>query len=138
MKKKLTSTSIYPETATYLSERFTSVAEGVADTISILEKLIALEKRELVLSESEAMYIFEAMSGVLIDTIAITELHAAIEDAAHFDKLDEKYKIDAEVLSNKIKAMNNLQRLAIIDGVRIFWNTANRDEDGLRLSGLAR
>ncbi|MFW5662338.1 MAG: hypothetical protein ACOCZW_01325 [Bacteroidota bacterium] len=142
-KSKATSLVLTPTVLEFIEDRYDGYSAGINDTVDTMRQLIAHEKRYLNLSREEALLICDAMNGTILDRVAITELAADIEDVIIYEQLDKKWNIGAADLITKLNAMNNLQKLAIIDGVRVFWRTKPPKEDDkfelqLRKAGFLR
>lgn len=143
-KKDSTTVSLLNYQADYLRERHSYVSESLNTLIEMYKDLISIEKRDLDLKKNEVEYVFDSLNGIIPNALSVQMLHASIEDSAVYDNLHLKYNVDVKKLSEKIQAMNNLQRLAIVDAAQVFWYSKAPDniEDvhsyKLRKSGLVR
>lgn len=139
MAKKHSTLNVYPETIEIIEKRFKSISGGVNDTIITLDRIMAMEKQHLKLTESEALYLADALNGTMIDAVTVIEMASVVEDAAYYNNLDSKYGINVEEFREKLLRYDMMQRMAIIDGVRMFWQlSADDTTTALRRSGLVR
>lgn len=143
-KKDATTVSLLNTQAEYLRDRHNYISISLNILIEIYKDLINSEKRKLDLKKNEVEYIFNSLDGIILNALSVQMLHARIEDSAVYDNLHLKYDVDVKRLSEKIKNMNNLQRLAIIDAAQVFWyskapdNVEDTYEYKLKKSGLIR
>ncbi|MBE9168574.1 hypothetical protein IQ238_13990 [Pleurocapsales cyanobacterium LEGE 06147] len=91
-----------------------------------LKRYYALLKRslsELSFSIGEAALICDALKGYnLEDNLArIETVLPWIHEAIQRDSFDRKWKVNREVLANKLKALYPFQTLALVDAVEQFW-----------------
>lgn len=134
-----TSVKISNNTVDYVKSRFDFASSGVEEILNRYKELIAIEKRNLGLTKNEAMLIVDSLNATIKDMMVIHGLEYNIEDGIHYEGLDEKWEVDGKALVEKLKSMNNLQRLAILDGVEYYWQNSQMDSDELlRKSGLWR
>lgn len=87
--------------------------------------LLARTRRELrqLLSDQEMGLIVDALNGTaFFDTFGIYLVHHEIADAISMDGLDKKWKVDGKALVDKMTAMNDAQRLALVDAVQCWWD----------------
>lgn len=134
-----TSVKISNNTVDYVKSRFDFASSGVEEILNRYKELIAIEKRNLGLTKNEAMLIVDSLNATIKDMMVIHGLEYNIEDGIHYEGLDEKWEVDGKALVEKLKSMNNLQRLAILDCVEYYWQNSQMDSDELlRKSGLWR
>jgi hypothetical protein len=134
-----TTVTISNEFVDYVKSRFDFASSGVEEILNRYQQLITIEKRKLGLSKNEIMLIIDSLNSTMKDMMVVQMMHASVEDSCHYDNLDKKWEVDGKVLAEKIKNMNNLQRLAILDGVEYYWKNSHLDSDELlRKSGLWR
>jgi hypothetical protein len=89
-----------------------------------LERLYTLYNRALAtvsLELNEAYLIVDALNGVLMDANNAKLLCAEIEDAIKLDHLDQKWQVDSKALVEKLRNLNEIQAMAIIDAAERFW-----------------
>ena len=109
-----------------------------------LERYYRLLDRTLtgvLFSVAEASAIVDACNGTLWDSFSLFGgLALGLEDAISGDQLDAKWGIDGERLLAKLRALEPVQHLAIVDAIERFWDAdLSRDrEDILREVGLVR
>ena len=109
-----------------------------------LERYYRLVERTLqgiVFSVAEASAIVDACNGTFWDSFSLFDgLALGLEDAISGDQLDQKWGIDGERLLAKLRALEPVQHLAIVDAIERFWVAdLNRErEDILREVGLVR
>jgi hypothetical protein len=90
-----------------------------------LERLYTLYQRSLPrdLTEAEACLICDVMNGTLMDANTAHMLYAEVEDGIALEGLAEKWEIDGPALVEKLKALSDIQCLAVIDAAERFWST---------------
>lgn len=104
-------------------------------------RLIDRTLQGVVFSVAEASAIVDACNGTFWDSSNLFDgLALGLEDAISGDQLDQKWGIDGERLLAKLRALEPVQHLAIVDAIERFWNAdRSRDrEDILREVGLVR
>lgn len=104
-------------------------------------RLIDRALQGIVFTVAEASAIVDACNGTFWDTHSLFDgLALGLEDAISGDQLDEKWGIDGERLLAKLRALEPVQHLAIVDAIERFWvSDLSRDrEDILRDVGLVR
>lgn len=87
-----------------------------------LERLYTLYRRALQqarLSVDEACLVVDALNGSIMDATPL--LWANIEDSIQLDGLDQKWSIDGPALVEKLRGLNDIQVLAVVDGAERFW-----------------
>ena len=93
--------------------------------------LLTRTRRELrqLLNDKEMGLILDALNGTaFFDTFGIYLVHHEIADAISMDRLDEKWEIDGKALVDKMTAMNDAQRLALVDAVQVWWDRVANGE----------
>jgi hypothetical protein len=85
--------------------------------------------REVSLSLSEAMLIIDAVNGSLYDVTSAHLLWAGVEDAIKLDKLDQKWSVDGQALVNKLRDLNTIHSLAIIDAAERVWHAVSNGDN---------
>lgn len=99
-----------------------------------LERLYTLYKRalrEVPLSLGETCLIVDALNGALIDADTARLLWAHVEDGIRIDGLDRKWNVDGAALVEKLRGLNDLQAMAIVDAAERFWEMSQSGEVGL-------
>lgn len=89
-----------------------------------LDRLYSLYRRaigSLDLTVQEASLLLDALNGSIYDVATAPMLWAAVEDRISFDRLDEKWGVDGPALVEKLKALTDVQALAIIDAGERYW-----------------
>lgn len=102
-------------------------ARGEARSTTIardLERLYALYKlalRDVPLAEREAMLLVDVLNGTLMDAATAAVLWGEIEDGITLNGLAAKWEIDGADLVRRLKALDNLHALALIDAAERYW-----------------
>lgn len=89
-----------------------------------LDRLYSLYRRaigSLDLTVQEASLILDVLNGSLYDVVTAPMLWAAVEDRIKYDSLDEKWGVDGPALVEKLKALTDVQALALVDIGERFW-----------------
>ena len=99
-----------------------------------LERYFLLIDRTLqgiVFTVAEASAIVDACNGTFWDTFSLFDgLALGLEDAISGDQLDAKWGIDGERLLAKLRALEPVQHLAIVDAIERFWvSDLSRDRE---------
>lgn len=97
-----------------------------------LERLYALYRRairETPLEYREACLIVDALNGSIMDANTATMLWASIEDACKLDGLDKKWEVDGSALVEKLRGLNVLQAMALIDAAERVWGVPDGERD---------
>lgn len=79
------------------------------------------------LSVEEACLIVDALNGILIDANTVQLLWANVADAISLDRLDQKWGIDGQFLIEKLRGLNELQAMALVDAAERFWEKPEGD-----------
>ena len=90
-----------------------------------LERLYTLYDRALRrvnLTVDEACLIVDALNGTLHDVRSGTRFWIGVQDAIELDSLHEKWGVDGNALVEKLKNLDDLTAMAIVDAVERFWN----------------
>lgn len=99
-----------------------------------LERLYTIYKRalkEVPLSASEACLIVDTLNGSLMDAYSARMLWASIEDAINLDGMDKKWEVDGKALVEKLRALNDLQAMALVDAAERFWQECPQGDKGV-------
>lgn len=98
-----------------------------------LDRLYTLYRRALRhvdLSINEACLIVDALNSTLMTADTAHLLWASIQDAIEYENLAEKWNVDGSALIEKLRSLNEIQSLAVIDAAERFWsNEKYRDHD---------
>ncbi len=89
-----------------------------------LLRLYALYERalqEIDITTEEAHLIADALNGVSMEVGTVRAFPPEIEDAINYQKLDKKWNVDGTILIEKLKKMNALQLMALVDAAERFW-----------------
>lgn len=90
------------------------------------------------LSDDEQALIIDSLNGVMMDARTMRILPHQISDAISIDRLDGKWGVDGQALTEKLEAMTPFELAAIVDGVEVFWAAVSRGEDVDARGGLVR
>ncbi len=96
-----------------------------------LERLYTLYRRALAqvpLTVEEACLIVDALNGAKLEADTARLLWAEIEDACHLDHLDEKWQVDGRALVQKLRELNEIQAMALVDAAERFWEASDAGE----------
>lgn len=98
-----------------------------------LDRLYTLYRRALRhvdLSINEACLIVDALNSTLMTADTAHLLWASIQDVIEYENLAEKWNVDGSALIEKLRSLNEIQSLAVIDAAERFWsNEKYRDQD---------
>ncbi|MDK2883320.1 MAG: hypothetical protein PWP58_1656 [Bacillota bacterium] len=102
-----------------------------------LDRLYTLYRRALAqvgLTTREALLIADALNGILMDVTTVPLFWAQIQDAIAVEHLDKKWQVDGQALVEKLRGLNEIQALAVIDAAERFWheNPGESPEDRVR------
>lgn len=104
---------------TEVSEMLTARGENRSYVINRdLVRLYTLYRRALAtvdLSTDEACLLIDALNGTTMNADTARMLWAEVEDACQIDHLDRKWEVDGRELVEKIKGLNEIQCMALID-----------------------
>ena len=115
-----------PETEKELSARGENRSHVIARDLDRFYTLYRRAIREVSLAEKEACLLVDALNGVILDASTAQHLWAEIEDAIKLDGLAEKWDVDGPALVGKLRGLNALQAMALVDGAEKVWQTASR------------
>jgi hypothetical protein len=136
------------KTSVFLDDRITAEIAARGDnrsgTISRdLERLYAMYARslkEVPLSLDEVRYLVDCCNATIYDARTATGLWGSIEDSYLLDGLDKKWGVDGPALTAKIRALTQIQAMALIDAAERFWELPclkrNLDEDLRKLFNI--
>lgn len=103
-------------------------------------ELLRRELARISLTRDEACLICDAMNGTaLLESFSPFYLPMELGDAISLNHLDDKWKVDAEVLLGKVARWTPAQLLAVGDATERFWSRSDEDTDlVLESVGLVR
>lgn len=87
--------------------------------------LLARTRRELrqLFSDKEMDLILDALNGTaFFDTFGIYLVQHEIADAISMDGLDRKWEVDGKAMLDKMNALTDAQKLALVDAVQCWWD----------------
>jgi len=93
--------------------------------------LLARTRRELrqMFNDKEMGLILDALNGTaFFDTFGIYLVQHEIADAISMDGLDKKWEVDGKALRDKMNALTDAQKLAIVDAVQVWWDRVANGE----------
>lgn len=96
-----------------------------------LDRLYSLYKRALLqvgLTVDEACFIADMLNGVVTTADTARLLWAGAQDAIELDKLDEKWNVDGPALVEKLRNLNEIQAMAVIDAAERFWQKREHED----------
>lgn len=104
----------------------------IARDLARLYDLYKLALREVPLTVGEACLICDVLNGTMMDASSSTMLWAEVEDGIRLDRLDEKWGVDGDALVAKLKGLDRLTCLALVDAAERFWVAAPSSEEDTR------
>lgn len=81
------------------------------------------------LSVKEACLIADVLNGTVIDARTAGMFWAEVEDGIELEGYDEKWGVDGQALVEKLKNLNELQAMAIIDAAERFWTNCESGKE---------
>jgi hypothetical protein len=132
MSTKTLTIRIDEQRAQYLTENFSSVSNGVNEALSVLEMIRLYSTKELEgkFKPEEWCFLIDSLNGTMTDGMFRCNagaLAAHCEDAAQFEKTDEKWDINLYSLTSKIKNLTGAQVDSLYRRVEQFWSDENRN-----------
>ena len=115
-----------PETEKELSARGENRSHVIARDLDRFYNLCRRAIREVPLSEKEACLIVDTLNGVILDAGTAQYLWAEVEDSVKLNNLAEKWGVDGPALVEKLRDLNALQAMALVDGAERFWQMSDR------------
>jgi|GEM_PF-1448512 len=111
-----------------LADEITARAKGgrersttIARDLSRLYELYKLALREIPLTTGEACLICDVLNGTLMDVSSAAFLWAEVEDGIRLDGLGTKWNVDGAALVQRLKNLDRLTCLALVDAAERFW-----------------
>lgn len=77
--------------------------------------------------QSELMLILDAMNGHLATTETIPYFWAVVEDAIRLDGLDRKWGVDGAAVVEKIRGLDLIEKMALLDAIERFREDGSGD-----------
>jgi len=93
----------------------------IARDLGRLYDLYKLALREIQLTASEACLICDVLNGTWMDVGSADTLWAEVADGIRLNGLDQKWGVDGEALIAKLKGLDRLTCLALVDAAERFW-----------------
>lgn len=137
MATERTSVTLTPEVLKELDAR------GPRSTVinRDLDRLYTLYRRALAqvgLTTREALLIADALNGILMDVTTVPLFWVQVQDTIILERLDKKWQVDGQALVEKLRNLNEIQALAIIDAVERFWAQDQSEDAESRVRKLFR
>lgn len=82
--------------------------------------------KQVKLTKREACLITDVLNGHLAVAVSAKLLWAEVEDAIELDGVDKKWEVDGKKLVEKLKGLNELQGMALIDAAERFWSDSEK------------
>lgn len=89
-----------------------------------LDRLYSMYRRALArtpLTTQEACLLCDALNGSLMDAPSAHLLYAEIDDACRLDHLDAKWHVDRQGFVARLREMDDIQCMALVDAAERFW-----------------
>lgn len=126
--------TLMPETMKEINKRIDREGERSPLINKQLDRYFSLlerGRRELraLLSDNEMALILDALNGTgFFDVFSVYFVGMEIADAISLDRLDEKWGVDGGTLKNKMTALTDAQRMALVDAVQMWWGRVGKGE----------
>ncbi|WP_374713122.1 hypothetical protein [Symbiobacterium terraclitae] len=101
----------------------------IARDLDRLYTLYKLALREAPLAVGEACLICDVLNGTLMDASSVAMLWAEVADGIRLDGLDKKWGVDGEALVKRLKGLDRLTCLALVDAAERFWVAAPSSQE---------
>jgi len=88
--------------------------------------------REVRLTTNEACLLVDTLNDAIMDANTAPLLWQQVEDACRIDRLDEKWQVDGKALIEKLKNLDALHCLALVDAAERFWQAVGAEESNIR------
>jgi len=82
------------------------------------------------LSIDEICLVVDVLNGSIHDANTAHMLWAGVEDGIRLDGLAEKWDVDGPALVEKLRALNDIQSMALIDVAERFWEKCSEGDIG--------
>lgn len=125
-----------PELLKEIDKRLDHYGEAGRSTIidRLLERhfdLMERGRRDLrrLLNDKEMGLILDSLNGIgFFDSVAIYHVDMEVIDAIEMDHLDQKWEVDGKALIDKLNALTDAQKIALVDAVATWWNRVAKGE----------
>ena len=112
---------LYPETSDGINKRGDNRSQTINRDLERLYYMYDRSIRETPLEVGEACLLVDCLNGSPTDPRSAGLLWASVEDSIALEGLDKKWGVDGQKLVGKIKNMNILQQMALVDAAERFW-----------------
>ena len=124
------SVSIYQPLIDQIEERGEARSTIISRDLERLYTLYQRALRRVDLTIDEACLVVDALNSSLMTADTAHLLWAGIEDAIQHENLAEKWGVDGQALVEKLRSLNEVQSMAVIDAAERFWSQQKyRDQD---------
>lgn len=115
----------------YLTIREEFGAEGSEAIRRDLRRLRTLYKyalRKVELTVGEACLLVDVLNGTMFDANTAAVLWAEVEDGIYLDGLDKKWGVEGKAFVEKLRGLDLLTCLALIDAAERFWRECPQED----------
>lgn len=102
----------------------------IARDLDRLYTLYRYALRAVPLTAGEACLLCDVLAGTLMDASSATMLWAEVADGIQLDGLADKWGVDGDALVARLKGLDRLTCLALVDAAERFW-AGDLSEDAL-------
>ena len=126
--------SLAPEVAAQIEQRIDRAGDRSPVINRQLERYFSILERarrelRLILSDQELGLIVDALTGKSFqDTFSVYFVGLEVIEAINFDRLDHKHTVDNPALIEKMVALTDMQRVALVDAVHVWRNRQVKGE----------
>lgn len=102
-----------------------------------LDRLYTLYKhalRDIPLSVGEACLLCDVLNGTMMDANSAVLLWAEVSDGVRLNGLDRKWDVDGKAFVARLRALDHIHALALIDAAERFWS-GDLSEDARKAVG---
>ena len=131
MKTKLTSVHMPEDVLHQVAAR-----GGLRSTVPRdLDRYYSLMRKALAGMEftlAEVSLIVDALNGAIMSPATARYLWAEVADSISLDGTDTKWGVDGKALVQRLKGLNDMESMSVVDAAERFWNmdSARQDMDG--------
>jgi hypothetical protein len=108
-----------------LKERHDSVSEAAKVALYRYFHLLEDAVRRLGLTKQEASLIADALNGWWVNaeppSLIRAGLYMTVLDAIELNQLDKKWGVNGSEILEKLKALSELEAIALVDAIQRFW-----------------
>lgn len=122
------SVSIYQPLIDQIEERGEARSTIISRDLERLYTLYRRALRRVNLTIDEACLVVDALNSSLYIADSAHLLWAGVEDTIQHENLAEKWGVDGKALVEKLRSLNEIQSMAVIDAAERFWSKY-RDQD---------